>query len=189
VNGLATALERLEVHLRREGAAVMDLARPGIDAARLDEILAPLGLTANTDLRTWFGWHDGAGERLVTPYVQSVLAPGCEFWSAELMASECRQVREVSAELAADPGFPWSVEQMWHPSWFPVLRLFGHGLVAVDLIAGSVHTIWWDGSPEDRHRVRWSSLQAFVEALQRRLHEGSVNVSDDGLVQGEGPEY
>ena len=84
---LASALERLEEHLRREGATVMDLARPGIDAAELDEILSPLGLAAHADLRTWFGWHDGAGERLVTPYAQSVLAPGCEFWPAELMAA------------------------------------------------------------------------------------------------------
>lgn len=186
---LASALERLEERLRREGATVMDLARPGMDAAELDEILSPLGLPAHADLRTWFGWHDGAGERLVTPYAQSVLAPGCEFWSAELMAAECVQVRGVCAELAEDPDFPWSAEQMWHPSWFPVLRLLGHGLVALDLDVGSVHTIWWDGSPEDRHRVRWPSLQAFVEALQDRLRDGSMTVSADGLVEGEGPDY
>jgi hypothetical protein len=182
---LTERLGRLEALLRGRGALVMAHARPGLGAGGLGEVLQPLGLEPSGSLREWFGWHDGAGETGRTPLPEVELAPGCELLSAELLASECRQARDVARQLGADPGVPWTTEQLWGSSWFPVVRLFGKGLVALDLERETVHVVWWDAPPEDRQRVRWSSLAAFVDHLVSRYAEGVWVVGADGLVDGD----
>lgn len=179
------ALQRLEAALQASGALVVAHARPGIEPGRLDEVLRPLGLVPSGGLREWFGWHDGAGETGRTPSREVELAPGCELLPAELLASECRQAREVSQMLGTDPGMPWTADQLWRPSWFPVLRLSGKGLVALDLERDTVHIAWWDAPPEERERVRWPTLAAFVEHLARRYDDGTWVVGTDGLVDGD----
>lgn len=183
------ALERLESHLRDRGAVVVAHARPGLAPGRLQEVLQPLGLDPSDTLREWFGWHDGAGEPGRTPSREVEVAPGCELLSAELLAGECRQARDVARQLGADPGVPWTAEQLWSSSWFPVLRLSGKGLVALDLEPDTVHVVWWDAPPEDRQRVRWSSPADFVEQLVSRYDEGAWVVGADGLVDGDTLEF
>ena len=182
---LVDAMGRLEADLRGRGALVMAYAHPGLAPSRLEEVLTPLGLEPSEALRQWFGWHDGAGETGRTPSLEVELAPGCELLSAGLLASECRQARDVSQQLGADPGVPWTSEQLWGPSWFPVLRLFGKGLVALDLERDTVHVVWWDAPPEERQRVRWPTLTAFVEELDSRYDDGTWVVGSDGLVDGD----
>jgi hypothetical protein len=182
---LVQALERLEADLRSGGARVMTHARPGMEQGRLEEVVEPLRLESSEALRQWFGWHDGAGESGRTPSREVELAPGCELLSAELLAAECRQARDVAQQLAAAPGMPWTSEQLWESSWFPVLRLSGKGLVALDMERDTVHVVWWDAPPEDRQRVRWSSPVAFVEHLMSRYDEGAWVVGADGLVDGD----
>ena len=186
---LGEALERLESHLRDRGAVVVAHARPGLAPDRLQEVLQPLGLEPSDTLREWFGWHDGAGEPGRTPSREVEVAPGCELLSAELLAGECRQVRDVARQLGADPGVPWTAEQLWSSSWFPVLRLSGKGLVALDLEPDTVHVVWWDAPPEDRQRVRWPSPADFVEQLVSRYDEGAWVVGADGLVDGDTLEF
>ena len=87
------------------------------------------------------------------------------------------------------PGFPSDAEQRWPTSWFPLLRLFGKGFLAVDLAGGDgsvspVHVVWHDDDPESRARVVWPSIAAFVEALIARFDAGVYFVDDDGIVQG-----
>ncbi|HYH71768.1 MAG TPA: hypothetical protein VD764_01020 [Nocardioides sp.] len=181
---LVETLQGLENDLRGRGALVVAHARPGLEPGRLAEVVEPLGLQPSDALREWFGWHDGAGEMGRTPSREVEVAPGCELLSAELLASECRQAREVSQVLGTDPGMPWTADQLWRPSWFPVLRLSGKGLVALDLERDTVHVAWWDAPPEDRERVRWPTLTAFVEHLARRYDDGTWVVGADGLVDG-----
>ena len=182
---LIEALQGLETDLRGRGARVVAHARPGLESGGLGEVVEPLGLQPSNALREWFGWHDGAGETGHTPSLGVELAPGCELLSAELLASECRQARDVAQQLGATPGMPWTAEQLWSSSWFPVLRLSGKGLVALDLERDTVHVVWWDAPPEDRQRVRWSSLAAFVEHLVSQYDEGAWVVGADGLVDGD----
>lgn len=182
---LVEALEGLETDLRGRGALVMAHAHPGLEPGRLQEVIEPLGLVPSDALREWFGWHDGAGETGRAPSREVELAPGCELLSAELLAGECRQAREVSQMLGTGPGMPWTAEQLWGSSWFPVLRLSGKGLVALDLERDTVHVVWWDAAPEERERVRWPTLAAFVEHLARRYDDGSCIVGADGLVDGD----
>jgi hypothetical protein len=182
---LSEALARLEAHLRDSGALVTAHAQPGLEPARLEEVLAPLGLAPSEALHEWFGWHDGAGETGRTPSPEVELAPGCELLSAELLSVECVQSRDVARLLAADPVVPWTSDQLWEPSWFPVLRLSGKGLVALDLERDTVHVVWWDTPPEDRQRVRWPTLAAFVEEIARRYDDGTYVVGADGQVTGD----
>ena len=182
---LAEALRGLESHLQHRGALVMSHARPGLEPGRLQEVLHPLGLQPSTALREWFGWHDGAGETGRTPSREVELAPGCELLSAQLLAGECRQARDVGRRLGATPGMPWTAEQFWSSSWFPVLRLSGKGLVALDLERDTVHVVWWDAPPEDRHRVRWPHPTACVEHLVSQYDEGAWVLGADGLADGD----
>ncbi|MBD3924368.1 hypothetical protein IEZ26_07050 [Nocardioides cavernae] len=182
---LTEALGRLEALLRGRGALAVAHAHPGLEPGRLQEVVEPLGLEPSDALREWFGWHDGAGQPGRTPSLEIEIAPGCELLSAALLAGECRQTRDVARQLGADPGVPWIAEQLWSSSWFPVLRLSGKGLVTLDLERDTVHVVWWDAPPEDRRRVRWPSLAAFVEHLLSRYDEGVWVVGADGLVDGD----
>lgn len=59
---LAEALSRLEALLARSGAAIVPVLHEGIDESEVVSLLADVGLTPNSEVVTWFGWHDGAGE-------------------------------------------------------------------------------------------------------------------------------
>ena len=77
-----------------------------------------------------------------------------------------------------------SAELLWRRTWFPILRLFGKGYVVTDLALDTVHVVWLDASPEDRARVRWPSLGAFVEELVTRFEDGVYVVDEVGTVRG-----
>ena len=106
-----------------------------------------------------------------------------------MLVAEYVQTRATADLLAAGPQAVWPAELMWRATWFPVLRLFGKGLVAVDLVDDAVHVVWWDAHPDDRQRVRWPSLLAFAHDLESRYRTGVLTVGEDGLVQGPVPDH
>ena len=184
------SMVRMEALLAREGAAIVPTMNPGISAAKVAAQLGELGLTPSAELVAWFGWHDGAGETGVTPHDVVNIVPGGEFYSLDLLCRECRETRTVAAQLAASPRWPFGDADNWWPStWFPLLRLFGKGYLAVDLAGGEhaptpLHLIWHDNGVEERARVAWPSIEAFVDAMVCRFESGEYWVDDDGLVQG-----
>jgi hypothetical protein len=110
------------------------------------------------------------------------------------LCDEYVTTRRIASQLAAMPGVPFDAEQRWPTHWFPLLRLFGKGLLAVDL-AGSggstspVHIVWHDSDPEERARVAWESVESFVEAVIGRFEEGVYSVDDNGIVRGPTIDY
>lgn len=46
-----------------------------------------------------------------------------------------------------------------------------------------VHVVWHDSDPQERARVAWPSVAAFVEVIGR-FEAGVYSVDGDGIVQG-----
>jgi hypothetical protein len=117
------------------------------------------------------------------------LVPGGEFYDLRYLCGEYVTTRSVASEVAATPGVPFDAEQRWPTHWFPLLRLFGKGFLAVDLAGNEgstspVHIVWHDSDPEERARVAWEGVGSFVEAVIGRFEEGIYSVDDDGIVAG-----
>jgi hypothetical protein len=191
--GLAAALARLEAILRRSEAAIVPLLHPGIDEAEVTSLLAGVGLRPTAELITWFGWHDGAGAPGV-PSVAIDLGPGGEFYDLRYLCGEYVMTRRVASEVAASPEVPFDAEDLWRAQWFPLLRLFGKGFLAVDLAGNDgstspVHIVWHEGDLEQSARVAWESLGSFVEAMNDRFNEGVYSFDEDGIVRGPTIDY
>ena len=186
---LKASLSHLERILTDAGAAIVPTLRPGLDAGVVESRLGELDLIPTAELVTWFNWHDGSGARNVRREVVEIVPDG-EFYDLEYMCREYETARRVARELAAQPQFPWTAEAHWPAAWFPLLWLFGKGDLVVNLDAASrevspVHVIWHDAAPEERARVRWPSVHAFVQAMIRRFETGVYWVDEDGIVQTE----
>lgn len=185
---LLEVLRRLEDRLRRSGAAIVPVLHRGIDEPEVVSLLGGLGLTPTSEVVTWFGWHDGAGERGM-PSTVIRLVPGGEFYDLAFLCKECVETRSNAEAVAAMPGGVLTADDLWRASWFPLLRLSGGGYLAVDLAGGEgsvspVHVVWNDDAPERRARVAWPSILAFVEVVIGRFEAGVYWVNDDGIVQG-----
>lgn len=185
---LVDALSRLESLLARSGAAIVPVLHEGIDEAEVVSLLAELSLAPTSEVVTWFGWHDGAGGPGMSSRVIE-LVPGGEFYDLAYLCGECLDTRSNAEAVAAMPGGVLTAGDLWRSSWFPLLRLFGKGFLAVDLVGGEgeaspVHVVWHDSDPEERARVAWPSVAAFVEAVIGRFEAGVYSVDGDGIVQG-----
>jgi hypothetical protein len=120
------------------------------------------------------------------------LVPGGEFYGAHDLCREYVQTRSValevasnSADLPSKTAFHATADDIWRVSWFPLLRLFGKGYLAVDLGAGEetspVHIIWHDTDP---YLDEWPTVRACVETVIYRFEEGIYSVNGDGQVEG-----
>jgi cell wall assembly regulator SMI1 len=191
--GLADALSRLESILVRSRAAILPLLHPGINEAEVTSLLAGVGLSPSAELVTWFGWHDGAGS-LGVPTGAIRFVPGGEFFDLRHLCDEYVMTQSAASDVAAMPGGVFDAEELWRANWFPLLRLFGKGFLAVDLAGNdgstsSVHIVWHDSDPEERALVAWESVGSFVDAVNNRFNEGVYSVDDDGIVQGPTIDY
>ncbi len=95
----------------------------------------------------------------------------------------------TAADLPSKTGFRITADDLWLVSWFPLLRLFGKGYLAVDVAhnegsTSPVHIVWHEGDLEESARVAWEGLGSFVEAVIGRFEEGVYSVDNDGIVQG-----
>jgi hypothetical protein len=104
---LTGLLRELEDLLDELGAPFSSYALPGIDDDQIDELLAPSGLVAPTELREWWRWHHGT--RIDGPGSdRHTLGPG--LWG--LM--DIPWALEDAAEWESTIG-----EEGWGPSWLP----------------------------------------------------------------------
>ena len=184
-NELEAVLVRFEEVLTAAGAAVVPLLRPGIQEAEVSTRLGEIDLDPSSELITWFRWHDGAGEGGVRPAHAIEIVPGGEFYWLEYLCEECAGIRKTTAQLVSAPNFSLTEEEVWSPTWFPLLRLFGKGALAVDLDGDlgdgtPVHVVWWDSDPIEK----WSSIAAFIETAIQRFADGTIVTNDDGYLEG-----
>jgi cell wall assembly regulator SMI1 len=189
---LAAALSRLEAILDRSGAAIVPLLHPGIGQPEVLTAFDGIGLRPSAEVVTWFGWHDGAGgPGMPTTLIE--LVPGGEFYGAHHLCREYVQARSVALEVASNAadlpsktGFHATADDFWRVSWFPLLRLFGKGYLAVDLGPGDetspVHIIWHDTDP---YLGEWPTVGAFVETVISRFEKGIYAINGDGHIEGQ----
>jgi hypothetical protein len=185
---LRASLVHLEQQLRQRGAVVAAVLRQGIEESEVSSRLAALDLRPTSELLTWFGWHNGAGDTSM-PREHCELAPGAEFHDLDYLCSEYSMTRRVAAELAAQANDPQGADRRWPRTWFPLIRLFGKGYIAVDLASDSsttdVHVAWHDDAPDKRSRVAWRGVNEMVEWIGRQYDAGVFNVNEDGIVDGQ----
>lgn len=188
-NELEAVLARFEGVLTAAGAAVVPLLRPGIQEAEVSVRLGEIDLDSTSELITWFRWHDGAGEMGSVPARAIEIVPGGEFYWLDYLCREYAMIRETSAQLVSDPRVPFAEEEVWRSTWFPLLRLFGKGALAVDLDGDlgdgtPVHVVWWDSDPIQKSIQKWSSIAAFVETAIQRFTDETIVTNDDGYLEG-----
>lgn len=100
---LINALSRLEALLDRAGAAIVPVLHQGIGESEVVSLLDGVGLALTSEIVTWFGWHDGAGERGM-PSMVIELVPGGEFYGLAYLCGECAETKDNSEAVAAMSG-------------------------------------------------------------------------------------
>lgn len=148
--GLAAALAGLEAVLRRSGAATVPLLHQGIGEREVLATLRGIGLTPSAEVVTWFGWHNGAGERgMPTSHIE--LVPGGEFSDLRYLCASYQEARSIALEVASNAadlpsktGYRVTADELWRVSWFQLLSLLRKGSIAVDLGAGETDSVTRD---------------------------------------------
>lgn len=180
---LTGLLHELEDLLDEIGAPFSSYALPGIDDEQIDELLAPSGLVAPTEMREWWRWHNGT--RVDTP-LNDRHSVGPASWGP-MGVQKALWDRETWLEDIPDDG-----DGGWNPDWISVAwALAGHGRLVGRL----------DESTSDEVRVGcfyiddWDnpvapSMASMVEDVLRVLREGQVfwNPADGGYWD-EGPRW
>lgn len=86
-----TLLDRFESALRDIGARVVDHLAPGLDDARIDELLVPRDIDLPEEARVWWRWHNGVLPD--APPEARWITPGRDLCSLEAASHEYEQVR------------------------------------------------------------------------------------------------
>jgi hypothetical protein len=106
-------LEELRARWQQQGLHVVDVLRPGLSDAEMDELTAPLGFALPREARVWWGWHDGA-----QPDDQGrieMLGPGRQFLSLVDSIEHSRMYRDSLWEAAErDSSLNWQL------TWLPL---------------------------------------------------------------------
>jgi hypothetical protein len=166
---LLAELQQLERHLRDLGAVVADCLRPGLGRGEVDALVGDAFDEVPVQIRTWFAWADGAhedGPEGVDPWLPQRMT--------QLSLAEALALRE---ETLANwgPGGAMDPDEIWQPSWLPLLGSPKLSLVA-DLSGGRdeptpVHRVnFWPDDPWDK--VQEPSLTAMVRVWNRHFAAG-----------------
>jgi cell wall assembly regulator SMI1 len=126
--------------LTRLGVPAIAAAQPGLTAERIESLLAPLGLSLPTEVRTWWGWHDGVAEAR-GPAATALLS--WRWFPLTEAIAFCGELRRMAAEIDEAPS-----QTFWGDSWLPVCGEQGPVVIETDVPDEApcpVH-IWW---PED----------------------------------------
>lgn len=98
----------LEDRLRDQGAAIVDVLRPGLSDKEMDRLTSEVGIDLPHEARVWWGWHDGAGELGAINVWQPPeleLGPGISLLPMQDAVGHCRRMRELCDSI--DPDVTW----------------------------------------------------------------------------------
>jgi cell wall assembly regulator SMI1 len=143
-------LERLKERWREQDAPILEALQPGLSDARMDELVAPLGISLPDEAREWWGWHNGVPG--AAGRIKRRMTAIFEFLSLEDAVTECLELREI-ARSGGDQVAPG----IFRPTWLP-LAVTMSSPVAVCETAGDPHQpapvylLDWGGY-ESSHRV------------------------------------
>jgi hypothetical protein len=166
-------IDRLAEALRSQRAPVVDRLAPGLSAAEMDEITAPLGLTLPDEARTWWGTFDGApllpGDG---PHVPA-LSPAWWWAPLESVVAECLEIRS------------WTDPDFWVESWLPIVIGDGHLVIDTAVAAGEpspVHVVDFEGDDENigpSHIPSLASLGELVRFWTSAVEDRAIWFSGD----------
>jgi hypothetical protein len=166
VTKLAAALVDLERAWLRNGMPHTEWLTRGLEASEVKAALATVDLTPPAEVVEWFAWHNGTSWSLLTEgdvYPALGLGGFVPLSVADAL-DERAMMAELAAELAEDPMAIPEDLPLWEPSWLPVGRASGGGLLTPEL--GAEETVrvrvvdYWD---ERFKAVRAESLAEVVE--------------------------
>ncbi|RZJ87557.1 MAG: hypothetical protein EOO60_12060, partial [Hymenobacter sp.] len=135
----AQLLARLDALLQTHRPSYYTQLNPPAPAAALGAFEAEFDLQLPSELRHWFGWHDGQSPRCFDSLVG--------FYSLASLADMADSMR-INRELLADGDF---VANWWRPGWLPFVTNGGGDHLCFDLegtftgCAGQLIEHWHDG--------------------------------------------
>lgn len=112
-------LQRLERAWQRLDAPILRIMRPGLSESRIDELIAPTGLTLPDELRWWWQWHDGAVTALPDPDQAREIDPGGWLFLPLSEAVELYKHHEEVRRKYIAMGAAELAEITWRPELFP----------------------------------------------------------------------
>lgn len=152
-------LREYDARLRKTGVPVDEWARPGLSEEEMRDVLAPLELTLPIEARLLWGWRNGeedaAGGRLWRPYHRCL--------SLDQAVAQYRQSRLV-AQKSAEKWEGKEQDDIWHPTWFPLVKGDGAPVTVVDCSVPQ-------GEPTPITFVDWENLHTPTLPRARSLGE------------------
>lgn len=137
----AELLQDLEDHWRRQQAPLAERLQPGLTDAEIDELTAPLGIVLATEVRIWWGWHNGASPS-DSLRVDREFGPGFVFLPLGEAIALYRQMRQIFRDIwEADD--PQMVNYWWRPTWFPITERRGAVRCDCAVPPGAPTPIYW----------------------------------------------
>lgn len=147
---LLTLLERLKEHWREQGAPILESLQPGLGAAQMDELVAPLAISLPDEAREWWGWHNGVPA--AAGRIRRRMTADHEFLSLEDAVAECLELRDIARR-----GGDQVQEGIFRSTWLPLAVTMSSPVVVCET-AGDAHgpapvyLLDWGGH-ETSHRV------------------------------------
>ncbi|WP_139921774.1 SMI1/KNR4 family protein [Hymenobacter sp. DG01] len=176
----SSLLNRLDTLLQQHRPEYYATLGPPATGAELAAFEAEFNLVLPTELRQWFGWHNGQEG------YDSFFQNNC----LQSLDSAAESMR-INNELLADGDF---VANWWHPAWVPFLENGGGDHVCVDLhgtFTGQVGQIIEHWHNWEARTVLFPDLTAWLAAVVQAYEQAgaeSMLLTDEQLEELE-PEH
>ena len=168
MNTLTSFLNSLVSQLQKWGLNTPEYLQPGIDASKVQDMLATVNLTPTDELLELFSWHNGVTEKGGVALKDIQFIPGFYLLSIE----------EAVAHLNANKG-----DARWAPNWFPILANSGGDFYAVVLTdeskVSSPVVNYTMGYPEVD--IEYSSIESMMETFVECANAGITFVNEGRL--------
>lgn len=105
---LHAQLDKLDEHLRRQGAQIADVLEPGLSEHDIDDaVMDSVGLRLPAEARTWFGWHNGTRRLTLADGCPGAayLPTGFTVLSLAQAIDDCRSRRTIARDQESDGVF------------------------------------------------------------------------------------
>lgn len=160
-------LAAFESSLRAVKAPIVNHWAPGLDDARIDELIAPFALDLPEEARVWWRWHNGVTPG--APRRETCIILARELYSLESALRGCAEYWEVLPEL-------WGIDKQ-------LLQLVGE-LPRIWLDGGGPHhkpaAIYTQNDGTQPPRFALQSMGELITIWIQLIDSGVVMVEADG---------
>jgi cell wall assembly regulator SMI1 len=136
----AEALDAFEDALRAAGVALADTLRPPATPETLERLEQSLGFPLPAELRTWWSWHDGAGESGERCAEAELPPNGLRLLSTAESIEVREWFRQLAPQAAEDAPPPRDdPDYLFDPRWVPLLGTPRPAVVVADCSSGGTN--------------------------------------------------